>query len=100
MTSGLLIACASGLGSVFMMRIRHLFSSFVAWPSRLTCTTGVSAVFSSLMPATLETWTDALAVRWARVDTSSSAHTTTVLVYTPSLTAGEISVVKMMGGIA
>ena len=58
-TSGLLIACASGFGNVFVMRTRHLFSSLLAWPSRLTCTTGVRATFSSLMPARLESCTEA-----------------------------------------
>ena len=99
-TSGLLIACASGFGSVFVSRTRHLFSSLVAWPARLVCTTGVRATFSSLMPATLDTCTEAWELRCANVEASSWAHTTTVLVKTPSFTAGETSLVRMIGSMA
>ena len=39
-------------------------------------------------------------MRFSRGEASSSAHTTTLLVYTPSFAVGDTSVVRMMGGIA
>ncbi len=63
MISGFSTFVASEPGRVLVRRIRHLLSSSVAWPSRLTWTTGVSAIFCSLIPATLEIWMSAAELR-------------------------------------
>ena len=80
MISGSSTLVASEPGSVLVNRIRHLLSSSVPWPSRLTWTTGVRAVFWSLSPAMLEICTSAVEVRLSRGEASPSAQTTTLLV--------------------